>query len=157
MSDSPQTALAPEPLIAGRYAYERELGVGAQARVVLVRDRAANDAPRALKLVPIEHEERVRCEFALLARIAHPQLARVHELVRLGAGTLALHWPRAALGVVSDFVPGQPADQLAHGMSSSRPRSVQFALRVLDRAARALAAVHTKASCTATSSRSICS
>jgi len=141
MASPSQTPLPNAELIAGRYQVVRELGAGASGRVMLVLDRAAADAPRALKLVPVEAEERVRCEFALLAQIAHPNLARAYELVRDPAGFAAFS-PRAALGLVSDFVPGETVDRAARRHANQPARALVFALRVLDRCARALATLH---------------
>jgi transcriptional regulator with GAF, ATPase, and Fis domain len=120
----------------------RELGAGASGRVLLVQERSGGLAQRALKIVQPEAEEAVRCEFTLLTRIAHPHLARVHELVRVDESELGARLPRAALGLVSDFAAGVPADRAARELSLSRPRLLLFAVRVLDRTARALAAVH---------------
>jgi serine/threonine-protein kinase PknK len=141
MASPSQTPLASADLIAGRYQVVRELGAGASGRVLLVLDRTQADAPRALKLVPADAEERVRSEFALLAKIRHPNLARAYELVRDPAGFAA--WsPRAAIGLVSAFVPGETVDRAARRHANTPARALVFALRVLDRCARALAALH---------------
>jgi serine/threonine-protein kinase PknK len=120
----------------------RELGAGSSGRVFLVHDRAAAGAPRALKIVAADSEERVRAEFALLARIAHPNLCRVHALVRIDDAGIGSRQLRAGLGLVSDFASGMPVDRAAQALALSKPRLLQFALRVLDRTARALSAVH---------------
>ena len=67
--------LANQRLIGGRYAVERELGRGAQGRVLLALDRDQGDAPRAIKLVSPRYEAQLRWEFDLLQRTAHPNLA----------------------------------------------------------------------------------
>ncbi len=135
--------------IVGRYAYERELGRGAEGRVLLVRDE--DGSPRALKLVAAGAEERVRAEFALLSRIAHPNLARVLELFRVEDGLPGLRIARGTLALVSEFAPGVPADRALQLMAAGSRRGknerdlqLGLALRVLDRAARALAAVHAR-------------
>src|SRR3954452_10296058 len=93
MARSAQTKLPASDLIAGRYRYVRGLGQGATGRVWLVEDTAAPSAARdansstgllrALKWVDPAHADRVRSELALLSRIAHPNLAAVHDLVRV--------------------------------------------------------------------------
>jgi serine/threonine-protein kinase len=153
---------APHPRIGGRYVYERELGHGGAGRVLLVRDSSAGEL-LALKLVAAAAEEQVRSEFALLSGIAHPALASVRELVRIDEAIASLRVSRGSLALISEFVPGLPADRalrlLAAGVrggsgaaaaapppagrtSAHWERQLALALGVLDKTARALAAIH---------------
>jgi serine/threonine-protein kinase PknK len=128
--------------IAGRYRYERELGRGAQGRVLLVRDAVSGDR-LALKLVSGAAEEQVRAEFALLSRIQQPNLARVLELLRLPDAVPALRLSRGSLALVSEYVAGLPADRAMQLPAANREaHALKLALRLLDRAARALQAIH---------------
>ncbi|HEX2678189.1 MAG TPA: protein kinase, partial [Polyangiales bacterium] len=128
--------------LAGRYELLRELGRGSEGRVLLAIDHAAGDEPRAIKLVPEHEAERVRWEFSLLSRIAHPNLARVYELVRAEQAVPKLSLPRGALALVSEVAPGLPADAVARTRANDREALLELAWLVLDRGARALAAVH---------------
>ena len=132
-------------LIAGRYRYVRGLGEGSTGRVWLVEDSASTAATptvRALKWVEAARADRVRSEFALLSRIAHPNLAAVHDLVRVvaqesGSRPLAAGW-----GLVSDYVAGEAVQSAAAGWVGRRDGLLTFSLRVLEGAARALAELH---------------
>jgi len=89
------------PDLGPRYVAVRRLGRGGQGGVWLVTDTVI---PRqvAIKLIPADGQGRVllRREYAMLARLLHPGLPRVHELMRTGQ-TLAL---------VSELIEGQPLD-----------------------------------------------
>ncbi|HKU37832.1 MAG TPA: serine/threonine-protein kinase, partial [Polyangiales bacterium] len=128
-------------IVAGRYRYERELGHGSQGRVLLARDAESGDAV-ALKIVAPGAEEEVRAEFALLSRIQQPNLARALSLVRLDAAVPALRLTRGALALVSEYAPGVAADRVLQPSAAGRDAALRLALRVLDRGARALAAIH---------------
>ncbi|HKP61418.1 MAG TPA: protein kinase, partial [Polyangiales bacterium] len=128
--------------IAGRYRFERELGRGAHGRVLLVRDAVSGDR-RALKLVSHAAEEQVRAEFALLSRIEQPNLARVLELLRLPEAVPALRLSRGSLALVEEYVPGVSADRAMQLRAAGREaQPLKLALRLLDRTARALCAIH---------------
>jgi transcriptional regulator with GAF, ATPase, and Fis domain len=129
-----QTRLTQPGPVAGRYEYVRELGAGDSGRVWLVNDCLAGGVARALKWVQPEAAERVHCELALLSRIVHPNLARVYELVRGPAP--------GALGLISDYAPGEPVDRAARKLATRREELLTFALRVLHATASALAALH---------------
>jgi transcriptional regulator with GAF, ATPase, and Fis domain len=136
--------LAGGELLAGRYAIERELGRGALGRVLLARDRLDADAPRAIKLVSAEHEARLRWEFGLLSQLGHPNLARVHELLRVERAQPELEIAAGSVALVSELAPGRPAGELAAELQQQRDPAalVAFALRVGDGVARALGALH---------------
>jgi len=137
------TKLAEEPLLAGRYAYLSELGRGATGRVLLVADRAGKGAKWALKVVPPEEAARLRWEFELLHRVAHPNLASVHELLRLDAAVGgAFRTVPGATVLVEEFAEGQGAAKRVEALRDDRPRLVGWVLSVGRAVARALSAVH---------------
>ncbi|HET8939049.1 MAG TPA: serine/threonine-protein kinase, partial [Polyangiales bacterium] len=146
MPSSLQTKLPTADLISGRYRYVRGLGEGSTGRVWLVEDTAARESTepmlRALKWVEAVHAERVRSEFALLSRIAHPSLAAVHDLVRVVAQESGTRPVAAGWGLVSDFVAGQSVQLAASALLGKREALLAFGLRVLEAVARALAELH---------------
>ncbi|MCZ7682001.1 MAG: serine/threonine protein kinase [Sandaracinaceae bacterium] len=136
-----QPSLAYEPLLAGRYAHVRELGRGASGRVLLCADRIAG-ASRAVKIVSAEDAERLRWELTLLSSIAHPGLARVHELVTLREplGPPFRLEPGAAV-LVEEHVDGASAAEVVASLATEEER-VRFAVTVGIAVARALGAIH---------------
>ena len=135
------TELAGEARLAGRYAYVRELGRGASGRVVLASDVREGGAARALKVVSAADAARLGWELETLHRLAHPNVARVYELIRLDArlgGAFRLE--RGSVVLVEDYVEGEPVDRIAE--RSSPDARVAFALAVGTAAARGLAAIH---------------
>ncbi len=99
------------PSLGERYAAVRRLGAGAQGEVWLASDRRMPGRQVAVKRIVDEAQvSSLRREFALLARLQHPGLAAVHELLEvegalllvreLIAGEALLEWarprPRAA-------------------------------------------------------------
>ena len=66
-----------------RYEFARELGTGGMARVLLVRDlHLGKDGALELLHGPpatAEDLEQVKREFALLAEMEHPGIARAHD------------------------------------------------------------------------------
>ncbi len=106
-------------------------------------DRAAGDAPRAVKVVPPVEAARLRWEFDTLARIAHPNVARVYELltvaepvgepVRLGRGDVAL---------VEQYAEGRSAADAADALGTDLTTRVRWTLRVGRGVAAGLAAIH---------------
>ena len=131
--------------------------------MLLVND-ASTGEQLALKLVAAAAEDQVRAEFALLSGIAHPNLARVVGLLRIDEAIAALRVPRGTLALISEFAPGLAADRALRLMAAGAPgrvpaattaakgagprnsapreRQLALAIGVLDRAARALSAVH---------------
>ena len=80
--------LAPGDVIDGRYVVEAELGRGGYGVVWRVRHQRL-DALRAVKVLhdpDPEVAERLREEGQVLARLEHPHVVRVHDLVELGSG-----------------------------------------------------------------------
>ncbi len=126
----------------GRYEYVGELGRGTTGRVLLALDRAADDAPRALKVVAPEHAARLVWEFTRLSRVEHPRVARVRELLRVEQAVAApFSLPPGALLLVEDRAPGRPVTRLSDRADDSEQRlrlGLSFALG----AASGLAALH---------------
>ena len=113
----PATSLAEGVKLAGRYAYVRELGRGAMGRVMLVADTAEGGVRRAAKVVPAAEAERLAWELEALARVSHPGLAKVFELLRLDAplgGAFGLEAGAALL--VEEHVAGKPANEALEGL-----------------------------------------
>jgi transcriptional regulator with GAF, ATPase, and Fis domain len=140
----PATTLADEVKLAGRYAYVRELGRGATGRVMLVADTAEGGARRAAKVVPAAEAERLAWELDALARVSHPGLAKVFELLRLDAplgGAFALDAGAALL--IEEHVAGKPASEALEGLRGAD--DAERAARVCaigEWVASALAALH---------------
>lgn len=127
-------------LLGGRYRHLRELGRGGSGRVVLVRDEFGG-VERAVKMVPPASRDRLVWEFELLRRIAHPNLATVHELLlcRDGVGE-PFHLSPGSAVLVEDFVEGTPAGRLTaavHGHARWL-----LALKIADDVCAALCAIH---------------
>ena len=129
-------------LLAGRYAVERELGRGGSGRVLLASDTAQGGAPRAIKLVAPEHEARLRWEFGLLAKLAHPNLARVYELLRIERASAELEITAGSVALVTEVAPGRPAHELAGEQARDPAALLALSLVVADGVARALSALH---------------
>lgn len=77
--------LALQPVVAGRYSLERELGRGGMGVVFLARD-VALDRPVAIKLLPrqlagsAELRERFLREARTAARLSHPHILPIHAV-----------------------------------------------------------------------------
>ena len=128
-------------MLAGRYAHVRELGRGATGRVLLADDRAEGGR-RAIKVVPAEHAERLRWEMSLLASVAHPNLARVFELVVVEAALgPPLRLAAGAAALVEEHVDGVSADE-AVAARAREPERARFTVEVGLAATRALSALH---------------
>ena len=71
-------------ILEDRYEVLRPLGLGSLGRVDLVLDRQTNErrALKRLQAADPETVERLRNEFAALARLRHPHLVAVHDLGR---------------------------------------------------------------------------
>ncbi len=126
-----------------RYEHRAELGHGGSGRVVEVLDRADDGALRAIKIVLPEHAERLGWELEVLAGLAHPSLARVHELLRverpLGP---PFRLPRGAFVLVEDRAPGAPSDTVFVALDA--PARAVLARAVAAQVAGALAALHAR-------------
>ena len=90
-------------MLLGRYAVTRELGSGAFARVLLANDTERDGMPVAIKVAGGELDESIRWEFSLLSSIAHPNVARVYELVRVPEAMPVLGLVRGQLLLVSEL------------------------------------------------------
>ncbi len=69
-------------MIANRYGVEKLLGEGAAGKVYLVKDKLRENEPLALKLLDVpevQHLELLRHEFSILAKLRHPNIARVYD------------------------------------------------------------------------------
>ncbi len=129
-------------LLLGRYALQRELGRGSSGRVLLALDVRAGDAPRAIKLVAPEQEARLRWELGVLSGLAHPNLARVFELLRVERPSTRFELPAGGVALVSELAPGRPADAWAAQLQRDPHALLGLALTVADGVARALRALH---------------
>ena len=94
------------PDIGPHYRPLRPLGQGGQGSVWLAEDRRVPGRRVAVKLLPPTEGERglLRREYAMLARLVHPGLPRVHELTTTPA-------------LVCELVEGQPLDRWSAGRS----------------------------------------
>ncbi|MFO0758770.1 MAG: sigma 54-interacting transcriptional regulator [Byssovorax sp.] len=103
--------------IAHRYRVLRELGRGGLGAALLVRDEALG-VERCLKLVEAPGGGALlAAEFGLLAGLAHPSLAAVHDFgVTRAEG-------REAFYFTADFVRGVPLDRFAAGASFAEVRA----------------------------------
>jgi serine/threonine-protein kinase PknK len=134
--------LAHTELLAGRYALQRELGRGASGRVLLALDTAAGDAPRAIKLVGAEQQGRLRWELGVLGAIAHPNLARVYELLRVERPSPSFDLAAGSVALVSELAPGRSASAWATALQRDPQGLLALCVLVADGVARALAALH---------------
>jgi len=101
-----------------RYEVLKTLGVGSLGRVELVLDRQSGErrALKRLQALDPETVERLRNEFAALARLRHPGLVQVHDL---GPDFLTM-----------EFLDGEPLDRaIAPGDVAS---ALKAALEILD-------------------------
>ncbi|HEY6880067.1 MAG TPA: phosphotransferase, partial [Polyangiales bacterium] len=119
-----------------RYRFLRRLGAGAAGGVYLVEDRVLGGPPLALKRVerasdPAFRDSYAR-EFAVLAALSLPGVARVHDL---GVAPASGEIPAGPF-FTRDFVDGEPLASWAHG------RSLEEVLRVFLRVLRTTAALH---------------
>lgn len=127
----PPTSLSPD-LLWGRYRVERALGVGASSQVFAALD-TATDTHVALKVVKAERAQDLIYEATALARVSHPCVARVIELLIADQPTrhpLVLRHGDGLL--VQSLAAGEPPLRLA----------LEPALRVARDVAAALAAIH---------------
>jgi transcriptional regulator with GAF, ATPase, and Fis domain len=127
----------------GRYAYVRELGQGASARVIHVVDRAAGEADRALKVLPRAEGARAAWELSRLSELRSPHLACVHELLRVDE---KVHGPfgivEGSWVLVEDLAPGEPAMHAFEALAPSSAQRVEALVRLALQASRGLCALH---------------
>jgi Nif-specific regulatory protein len=106
-----------------RYEILRTLGLGSLGRVDLVNDRQAGEqrALKRLQAADPETVERLRNEFAALARLRHPRLVQVFDLGQDATGDPFL---------TMEFLDGEPLDRaIAPG---DVPAALRAALEILD-------------------------
>ncbi|MCA9607024.1 MAG: protein kinase, partial [Myxococcales bacterium] len=129
------------PLLAGRYAHQRELGRGASGRVLLAEDRVG-EGTVAIKIVSGADAERLRWEADLLGSLSHPNLAPVHELLTV-AERVGPPWSieAGAVALVEEHVDGPSAGVAAAALEDLDAR-LRFAVIVGGAVARALGAIH---------------
>jgi transcriptional regulator with GAF, ATPase, and Fis domain len=132
---------SPLALIAGRYEILREAGRGASGRVLLARDRAAGTLV-ALKTVAPELAGSLAFEFDVLAGVSHPNLARVHELLRIEHDADAFRLRAGETVLVEDFVDGPSAAARIEEAGPDARARVRVAVSIADSILRALAALH---------------
>jgi hypothetical protein len=123
----------------GRYEIQRPLGAGGMGVVYLARDREL-DRPVALKAVRAADgdtgagtgagADRARAEAQALARIAHPNVVAVYELVEAGARRY----------VAMEYVEGTTLDRWL--AAAAPPRSARAIVDAFAAAGAGLAAVH---------------
>ncbi|MBN1655316.1 MAG: sigma 54-interacting transcriptional regulator [Deltaproteobacteria bacterium] len=142
LKNSRTTMLAESELLAGRYEFRKELGRGASGRVILVTDTGESNALRAVKVVQPEHGDRLSWEFSLLADIAHPNLARVYELLRIEKPVVGFEITAGTVALVEQFAPGRSADKVARDKPSRSRDLLRFVLWVAESVGRALSAIH---------------
>ncbi|MBK8170017.1 MAG: sigma 54-interacting transcriptional regulator [Sandaracinaceae bacterium] len=146
MSDSAlPTPLAHEALLAGRYRYVRELGHGALGRVFLAADTKARHALRAIKAVGPADATWLAAEFASLRQVAHPNVAKVYELLRVDDDSAQLFaLPKNGAWLVEEFVDGRTADLVAAEMHADRIALSRWVARFASVVSAALSAVHAR-------------
>src|SRR5215204_6905304 len=110
-------------LIDERYEVLRTLGLGSLGRVDLVLDHQTNErrALKRLQAADPETIERLRNEFAALARLRHPRLVQVFDLGRDAAGDPFL---------TMEYLDGEPLDRAI--ASGDVPSALRAALEILD-------------------------
>jgi len=121
-------------ILAGRYELARFLAGGSMGEVWLANDKRMQRTV-AVKVLRPEYArdptavERFRTEARLAARLAHPGIARVHD-VDDGVAADVPPW------IVQEYVPGKPLSELLAAGGRLEPR------RVADLVAQAAEAVH---------------
>ncbi|MET0287359.1 MAG: sigma 54-interacting transcriptional regulator [Polyangiales bacterium] len=119
-----------------RYRFLRRLGAGAAGGVYLVEDRVLGGAPLALKRVEYASDPAFRDsyarEFAVLASLSVPGVARVHDL---GVAPASDEIPEGPF-FTRDFIDGVPLSSWA------RERSLDDVVRVFLRVLATTAALH---------------
>ena len=125
-------------LLAGRYEFVRELGRGATARVILVRDHAGGTL-LAAKTVPPEARALLEAELRVLQQIEHEGLARPHELLTVPALGPPFHLTEGTALLIQEWVDGAPLgrtpatwqDALGWGLALSESLGALHAAGVL--------------------------
>lgn len=130
-------------VLLGRYEYVAELGQGSGSRVLHARDLAAGGAARALKIVSPEQGARLSWELSRLSEVAHPNVARVRELLRVEE---SVHAPfalvRGAWVLVMDLAQGEPADRALEPVRDDPRALLASVFRIALGGAEALTALH---------------
>jgi serine/threonine-protein kinase PknK len=125
-----------------RYEFVRELGEGASARVLLVRDLLACGAPRALKISPATRAEHLLVEHARLCAVEAQSLVRAREILLVPSHVGApFHMPTGSVVLVEDVAPGESPRALELDGLSEAART-EVLVRIAEGALDALAALH---------------
>jgi serine/threonine-protein kinase len=133
MNGAPPAAEGPLPERIGAYRIESRLGRGGMGEVFLAWDERLERrvAVKRIRLdadLPLSQQERFRREARSAARLSHPAIVQVHDLVSGEAGD----------AIVMEYVPGVSlAERLASG-----PLTSAEALRCARQIAEGLAAAH---------------
>ncbi|MCK9462783.1 MAG: sigma 54-interacting transcriptional regulator [Proteobacteria bacterium] len=130
-------------VINRRYELLERLGEGSQGAVFAARDRLFPRRELALKVVTARVSEALmRFEFAELAKLEHPHLARVYDLGRVEEAEGAVAPAVGALFFTQERVPGVRADEWCAALPENE--RCEAAARIGVAVARALAALHRK-------------
>lgn len=129
--------IKPGTVIDERFRVESLLGMGGQAEVYRVADLLHEDRDVALKIIPIDVYEgetlkRATAEYAILSKLSHPNIVRVHEAGRL-SGDFCF--------IAMDYVPGV---SLARRIQEMGKIPISETLRILREVAMGLEAAHAK-------------
>ncbi|MBV8880354.1 MAG: protein kinase, partial [Planctomycetaceae bacterium] len=117
-----------------RFRILRFLGSGAEGRVYLAKDRSLGGAPISLKVLdrpPVRALPRLRLHLSAVARIDHPNIARILDFEVAG--------DRRALWIAREYVPGR--DLRSFGARDTTPPGELYP-RLLESVARALLHYH---------------
>jgi non-specific serine/threonine protein kinase len=141
LSESPsvdQAAHQPGNVVAGRYRLERELGRGAMGIVYLAHDRQL-DRPVALKFLQTSRSsepaavQRFVTEARAAARLDHPNVATVHDIVLLDDGQLFIAMAYCSGETLRERIASGPLDppdalrigaQIASGLAAAHAAGV---------------------------------
>ncbi len=123
--------VVPFPGSISRYEIEELIGAGARGTVYLAKDRSQRRRV-AVKTLPASADwrsrQRFRREAECLAKVKHPNVVSVHEIVRVGQEVL----------IVMEHVQGQTLDGIIPNRGLAIAKCLDYVLQI----GRALSAVH---------------
>jgi len=130
------TDLSPGTLVAGRYRIGKRLGVGGTGLVFTAHDLSTDEivAMKLLRHDPRasagDHAERFRRELRAARKVTHPRAVRLHDILELDDGTVAL---------TMEYIEGESLDAAL----ARAPRwAAERLLRLASDLASALSAAH---------------